>query len=204
MNRFQRFIESRGHRQWAIGNRPEARGNRPKATGQRQQALGQRQHAGGVLGSDSIDQANEPSPKSVDLDGSRRATLENPQLNGEVNLAVELAGRANGYPQKPGKLVAGTTTCSFSDVGADRDRRRSHLGCETVSLLAREVPSELVDRLTEGNALPPDFEPPKVTHPCLVNRRKIGTEPPRPRQPLWPIAYGLGLMASSLPAWKAP
>jgi len=181
-----------GHRQQAIGNRPDlahAHCLEPPAY---------------VLCLDSVDQTDRSAAQPVCLTWNRRISFQDPQLDGQMNLTIKLTSRADCDSQETGELISRASTGALSDVGADRDHGRSHLRGEPISLLSWEPPGQLVDRLTQGNAFPPHVEPPKVAHPCLDNPRRGSYEPPRPIGPLWPVAYGLGLMAWPTQAWIGP
>ena len=136
------------------------------------------------LDSEAItDQSVMQSEDSVSEPGQLRKQLVNfiqhAKAGCKLELTFEFGRRSDGHTEETSHLLGATSTCSFGDVGTDRDRRRSYLPSQPEALLRGKKRSDPVGSLSNLHCLSPNLEPPKVVH------LETNTGPGNRLAPLW-------------------
>lgn len=150
----------------------------------------------------SLDETDQPASKAIDFSRRRAHVVDDPELAGEIDLAVEFIHRPHSDLEESGELPARASSRTLGDVRTDGYRRRSHLSSESVALLSGKARGRLVDRFPQGDAVVPDVKSTKVPH--LPSRTGLHSRLTPLRTPLsgsglLPQACGMGQIGSKYP-----
>lgn len=150
---------------------------------------------------DAVDEPRNASTEDIRVFEEVGRRFDQAQLDGQFNLTVELACRADGNPKKPAQFSRRTSPSTFRDIRADRNGSRAHLRGQPIPLSSWKSSCGLINGPRKGDAFMPHIETSKVAHTPVTSGFGWAIQPlstnGRPSENLYTCRVGSVRVASS-------